>query len=101
MRDELLEQGTVTSFRKLANREEGRLLLTKSHLVSVRIGAAFILKGAGVKSKVSCFRSASGRDVLLLPSLQSFTGGGLDPINTKVLMLITLEAGFPEIGYYV
>ena len=47
----------------------------KNHLARVRIQASFILKGEGAKSNISCFRSASGRDVLISPSLQSFTGG--------------------------
>ena len=47
----------------------------KNHLAWVRIQAHFILKGEGVKSNLFWFPSASGGDVLISSSLQSFTDG--------------------------
>ena len=64
---------------------------------------SFILKGEGIKSDISWFRSDSGGSVLISSSLQSFTGGpGRDvssELNKGIFMPITWEAGFPEMGH--
>ena len=78
----------------------------KNHLAWVRIQASFILKREGVKSNTSWFPSAFGGNVLISSfcSRHRWAWSGCflwAKQRCFSLMLITWEAGFPEMGRYV
>ena len=58
----MLWKGISTSFRKSADRKDGRPAFLKNHVPQDGILASFILKGEGIRS---CFWPDSGKDVLI------------------------------------
>ena len=113
-RDDLLRQGIATLFRKPADREDGELATVNScPKQSPYLSPGFFYtkrRGSKVKHfliSIGLRPPASGADVLISSFLQSFTGWPGQDVSCEVnkdnfsLMIITWEAGFPEMGYYV